>query len=216
MSRQESRVKRHAVLWMGIFLLAASTETVSQQCFDEAPSVVDGGEPYESIAPTRLTRNEREVIEQLFERLEGRWSGNSKGYFCRGRIGAARKEADGYRIEMNATRDNPNEILLTSNLTSNDDTTIRTEKLHLFLSDTTLRADRDDRAGEVRILQTAPGGSPIEFLQKVITRPGSSGGVEVRETLRRIHVSATSLVIEYTVYFIGGLASESTWTLTRK
>jgi hypothetical protein len=197
-------------------LLATSTETVSQQCFDEAPSVPDGGGPYESIASTRLSTEERKEIERLFERLEGRWIGNSKGYFCRGRIGAARKKADGYRIEMNATRDNPNELLLTSSLTSNDGTTIRTEKLHLFLSDNSLRVDRNDRAGEVRILQMPRGSSPIEFLQKVITRPGSNGGVEVRETRYRIHVSATSLVIEYTVYFIGGLASESTWKLTRK
>lgn len=215
MTREESRVKRQAVLWIGILLLAASTETVAQQCFDEAPSVLSGGGLYESIAPTRLATKEWKEIERLFERLEGRWSGSSKGYFCRGRKGAARKEADDYRIEMNATRDNPNELLLTSSLTSSDGTTSRSEKLHLFLSDNTLRADRNDRAGDVRILQMPRDGSSIEFLQKVITRP-ASGGVEVRETLHRIHVPATSLVVEYSVYFIGGLASESTWRLMRK
>ena len=201
---------------MGIFLLAASTQAVSQQCFDAAPSVLDGGGPYEAIEPTRLTTNERKAVQQLFERLEGRWSGNSMGYFCRGTKGAARKEADGYRIEMNATRNNSDELLLTSNLTSKDNKTSRTEKLHLFLSDNALRVDRNDRAGEVRILQMPRGGSSIEFLQKVISGSGSTGGMEVRETLRLIHVSATSLTIKYTVYFIGGLASESTWELKRK
>lgn len=216
MSRQRSRAKRQVILWMAVFLSAASTETAAQQCFDEAPSVLDGGDPYDLIMPTRLNSKDRKAIEQLFQRLEGRWSGNSKGYFCRGRKGAARKEADGYRIEMYATRDNPNEILLTSSLTSDDNSTIRAEKLRLLLSDNTLRVDVDDPGGEVRILQIPRTGGTIEFLHKVITRPGSTGIVEVTEILRRIHVSATSLTIEYEVYFIGGLASESTWKLTRK
>jgi len=214
-SRHESRKKREAVLWMGLFLLAASTETIAQQCFDEAPSTLDGGNPYEPITPTRLSTDDRKGIEQLFKRLEGHWSGYSKGYFCRGSKDTTRKEADDYRIEMRATRENPNELVLTSNLTSMDYSTIRTETLHLFLSDNTLRADRNDKAGEVGILQLPRDGGSIEFLQKVITRL-ASGGVEMRETLHRIHVSATGLVIEYTVYFIGGLASESTWKLKKK
>ena len=201
---------------MGIVLSALSPETISQQCFDEAPSVLDGGDPYEAIAPSLLTSNDKKAIEKLFERLEGRWSGGSNGYFCRGTKGSARKEADGYRIDMNATRDGPEEILLTSSLTSNDNKTSRTEKLHLYLSDNTLRVDRNDRAGEVKILELPRGGGSIEFLHKVITRSGSAGGVTGTEILRRIQVSATSLTIEYDVYFIGGLASGSTWKLKRK
>ena len=216
MSRQKSRLKRQAVLWIVVFVSAASTETAAQQCFDEAPSVLAGGNAYETITPTRLTSTDRKAIEQLFARLEGRWSGNSNGYFCRGRKGAARKEADDYRIEMKATRDNPNELLLTSNMTSKDNTTIRTETLHLFLSGDTLRVGADDRGGEVRILQLPRGVGTLEFLHKVISGSASSGGVTVTEILRRIQVSATRLTIEFEVYLIGGLASESTWTLTRK
>lgn len=214
--RPDSRVKHRVLLLLAIFLLVASTETVSQQCFDEAPSVRDGGDPYEFITPTRLTSTNKKDIKKLFERLEGRWSGHSNGYFCRGTKGAVRKEADDYRIEMQATRDNPDEVFLTSNLTSNDNTTSRTEKLHLFLSENSLRVGFDDRGGEVRITQMPRGGSTIEFLHKVISRPGSDGDVQVTEILRRISVSATSLVIEYEVYYLGGLASGSTWKLARK
>jgi hypothetical protein len=117
---------------------------------------------------------------------------------------------------MNATRDNPNEILLKSQLTSNDNTTTKTEKLRLFLSENTLRVDVDDRGGEVGILQMPRDDSTIEFLHKVITRSGSTGNVMVTEILYRIRVSATGLVIKFEVYFIGGLASGSTWKLTRK
>ena len=216
MPQRESRVKRRAILWMVVFLSAVSTEAASQQCFDEAPSVLNGADPFEFITPTRLTSNDRKAVEQLFARLQGRWSGSSKGYFCRGTKGAARREADDYRIEMNATRDNPNEILLTSQLTSIDNTTTKTEKLRLFLSENTLRVDVDDPGGEVGILQMPRGSSPIEFLHKVITRNGSTGNVMVTEILYRIQVSASSLAIKFDVYFIGGLASGSTWTLTRR
>lgn len=215
MSRHESHEMRTAALWMGIFLLTASTKAFSQQCFDAAPSTLGGGDPYEAIAPTRLSTEERKNIEQLFKRLEGHWSGSSKGYFCRGTKDAIRKQANDYRIELNATRNNPNELVLTSNLTSMDYSTVRTETLHLYLSDNTLRADRNDKAGDVAILQLPRNGSSIEFLQKVITSP-ASGGVEVRETLHQIQISANHLTIKFTVYFIGGLASESTWKLTKK
>lgn len=201
---------------MGIFLSAASAEVASQQCFDESPSVLGGGDPYEAIEPTRLNSKGGDAIEKLFDRLEGRWSGSSKGYMCRGTKGSARKEADGYRIEMSVTRDNPDEILLTSDLTSNDNKTSRTEKLRLYLSDNSLRVDRDDRAGEVKILQLPRSGSSIEFLQKTIGRSGAAGAVTGTEILRRIKVSATSLTIEYEVYFVGGLASASTWKLKKK
>lgn len=216
MTRKMQRAKRPAMLWMGVVLSAVSAETASQQCFDEAPSVVDGGDPYDAIEPTRLDSKGRRAIEKLFERLEGRWSGSSKGYFCRGRTGSARKEADDYRIEMNASRGSANAISLTSNLTSNDNTITRTEKLHLYLSENTLRADRDDPAGDVRILQMAQDGSVIVFLQKVISGSGSAGDLWVRETRHRIQVSATSLTIEYEVYFVGGLDSVSTWKLKKK
>ena len=216
MPRRESRAKHQAILWMVVFLSAVSTGAASQQCFDAAPSVLGGADPLEFITPTHLTSNDRKAIEQLFERLEGRWIGNSKGYFCRGTKDAARKEADDYRIEMNATRNNPNEIQLTSQLTSNDNTTTKTEKLRLFLSDNTLRVDVDDRGGEVGILQMPRGGSTIEFLHKVITRDGSTGNVMVTEILYRIQVSTTSLTMKFDVYFIGGLASGSTWKLSRK
>ena len=216
MPRQDSSVKRQAILWMVVFLSAVSTEAASQQCFDTAPSVLNGADPLEFITPTHLTSNDKKVIEQLFERLKGRWSGNSKGYFCRGTKGAARKEADDYRIDMNATRNNPNELLLTSQLTSIDNTTTKTEKLRLFLSDNTLRVGVDDRGGEVGILQMPQGGGPIEFLHKVISRNGSTGNVMVTEILYRIQVSATSLAMTFDVYSTGGLASGSTWTLTRK
>ncbi len=215
-TRLESRVKHRVLLLPAIFLLLASTETVSQQCFDEAPSVRDGGDPYEFITPTRLTSTNKKDIKKLFERLEGRWNGHSNGYFCRGTKGAVRKEVDDYRIEMKATRDSPDEIFLTANLTSKDNTTSRTEKLHLFLSENSLRVGFDDRGGEVRITQMPRSGSTIEFLHKVISRPGSNGDVQVTEILRRISVSATSLVIEYEVYYLGGLASGSTWKLARK
>lgn len=215
MSRRESHKRRSAVLWMGVFLLAAATETLSQQCFDEAPSTLDGGDPYDAIAPTRLSADEKKEVERLFGRLEGRWSGSSRGYFCRGTRDAVRKEADDYRIEMNVTRRGPGELVLTSNLTSSDSGTVRTEKLHLFLSGSTLRADRNDRAGGVEVLQLSQDGDAIEFLQKVITRP-ASGGAEVRETLHGIQVSGNRLELDYTVYFVGGLASESTWKLAKK
>ena len=216
MLQKESRVKRQAVLWIFVLLSVASTEAASQQCFDEAPSVLNGADPLEFITPTHLTSTDRKAIEQLFERLKGRWSGSSKGYFCRGTKGAARKQADDYRIEMNATRDSSNEILLTSQLTSIDNTTTKTERLRLFLSDNTLRVDVDDPGGEVGILQMPRGSSPIEFLHKVISRNGSTGNVMVTEILYRIQVSATSLAMTFDVYSIGGLASGSTWTLTRK
>lgn len=215
MSGHESHEKRIAAFWVGVLLLAASTETVAQQCFEQAPSALGGGDPYEAITPTRFGTEERRQIEQLFKRLEGHWSGSSKGYFCRGTRDAIRKEANDYRIEMNATSDSPNELVLTSNLTSMDNSTIRTETLHLYLSDNTLRADRNDKAGDVAILQLPRDGRSIEFVQKVITNPASAG-VQVRETLHQIQVSANNLTMKFTVYFIGGLASESTWKLTRK
>jgi len=201
---------------MAILFTAASTEAVSQQCFDEAPSVREGVDLYDLLVPTRLTSRDKAVIDQLFERLEGRWSGDSKGYFCRGRKGAARKEADGYRIDMNATRDNSDVLLLTSNMTSKDNSSVRTEKLRLFLSNDTLRVGVDDQGGEVQIQQMPRDGGPIEFLHKVIFRSGADGGVTVTEILRRISVSATSVIIEYEVYQLGVFASGSTWKLKRK
>lgn len=216
MSRQDSRVRHQKLLLMAIFLSAAPTVAVSQQCFNEAPSVRDGARPYELIAPSRITSTDKKDIEKLFARLGSRWNGRSNGYFCRGTKGAARKEADDYRIEMNVIRASPDEVLLTSNLTSFDNTTVRTEKLHLFLSENTLRVGFDDRGGEVRILQMPRNGGTLEFLHKVIRRLGSDGSAQVTEILRRINVSATSLVIEYEVYHLGGLASGSTWKLARK
>lgn len=215
MAGADLRARRLASVSMGILLLSTSTPLLAQACFQQAPSLRAGDDPFKPTEPTRLSSDGRKSVEKLFQKVKGRWAGDSQGYFCRGTESAPRKEADGYRIAMEATTKGSNELHITSAMVSKDNTTSRTEKLRLFLSDNTLRVDRNDRGGEVKIVQLSPGGSSIEFLHKVINS-GAPGPAGFTEILRRIQVSATTLTIAYEVYLQGGLTSSSTWKLRKK
>ena len=75
-----------------------------------------------------------------------------RDFFVEAKRGAPRKEEDRYRIVMDVTTDGSEELLITSYLSSKDNKTNRTERLRLILSSNSLRANRNDRAGEVKIV----------------------------------------------------------------
>ena len=215
MSGEGLQPRLRPVFWMGVFLLLASPELLAQKCFSQAPSLQGGQDPYQAIASTRLSKEGGEVVEKLSKRIKGRWAGDAEGFFCRGKEGAPREEADRYRIVMDVTTDGSEELLITSYLSSKDNKTNRTERLRLILSSNSLRANRNDRAGEVNIMAMPRNGKSIEFLHKSV-RPGVTGGAGFTEILRRIKVSATTLTIVFEVYTKGGLTSGSTWKLRKK
>ena len=164
---------------------------------------------------TRLSKEDEEVIEKLFKKTSGRWAGDVEGFFCRGKEAAPRKEADRYRsIALKATTDGPDELLIWSILNSKDGKTNRTETLRLFVSDKSLRAHRNNGAGEVKIMGMSRSGDMIEFLEK--GRPSGAGGAGFIEIFRKITVSATTLTIAFKVYVKDGLTSRSTWRLRKK
>ena len=198
-----------------MLLLAVSTPSHALQCFEPSPSVREGKDAYDAITPTRLSSDERKSITRIFQRLAGRWSGKTNGYFCRGTTNASRKEANDYSVELTARSDSADELSLVSDLVSADGTTTRTERLRLFLSADALRLDSNDPGSGVEILSLSSSGNAMVFLHKVFVR-NADVGVRVTEVQRRIEVSGTRLQIDYQVYLGGVLSSASSWVLSRK
>lgn len=214
MCGEQRRTRISAVLVIGILLMSASTGSLSQECFQQAPSLENGADPFAPVASTRLSKDDRKAVEKLFQNVKGRWTGDAEGYFCRGKKESPRKEADIYRIAMEATTDGSDELLITSELNSEVKKTTRTERLRLFVSGDSLRVNRNDRGGEVKILQISRSGNAIEFDHKVVNS-AATGATDFTEIVRKIQVSATRLTIVYAVFLRGGLTSSSTWKLTR-
>ena len=211
---EERRTRISAVLVIGILLMSASIGSHAQECFQQAPSLENGADPFAPIASTRLSKDDRKAVEKLFRNVKGRWTGDAEGYFCRGNKESLRKEADNYRIAMEATTDGSEELLITSELNSKTKKTTRTEKLRLFVSNDSLRVNHNDRGGEVKILQMSRSGDAIEFIHKVVVST-DTGAIDFTEIVRRIQVSATRLSIVYDVYLRGGLTSSGTWKLAK-
>ena len=187
----------------------------AQQCFDPAPSLQGGRDPYQTLTPTRVSADGRKSIEALFKKLRGRWEGRAGGYFCRGTKESPRTEPDDFDIVMKATTSGTREISMVSELQSRENKKSRTETLRLFLTDSSLRVNRNDRAGEVTIESLSRGGGSIAFAQKeILSRaPGGAGFTEIH---RRIEVGPTSLTMRYDVYLRGGLTSSTVWKLRKK
>ena len=214
MCATRARNRSLAVVGAGVLVFFAASDLLAENCYDQAPSLQGRQDPNQPIPSTQLSKDGRAGIEKLFKRMKGRWAGASDGYFCLGKESAPRKQEDSYHIVMESTLSD-SVLLIRSDLVAKDNTTKRTETLRLILSDSSLRVNRDDPAGEVMILDLSRSGNAIEFLHKELRSP-VTGGAGFTEIRRKIKVSATTLTIVFEVYVEGGLTSASTWKLKKK
>ena len=190
-----------AVLIFGISSFGNNVHALS--CYEKSPNYVNLADEYFNLeSPRYLSDKDKEMLNTLYSKIEGKWEGELQEIECKGPDSNPRMEYDNY--ELNA------EI----SPTSNAGLTIRAEKYNV--------TQKIRKGTTVTLLNNTP---TFEFnfvtddhliFSDRYRRRNVNGSSRLNEYIHEIKINGNTLEIKISLYVNGVHVSEEIWTLTGK
>lgn len=198
-----------ALLFFGISLHAYAAE-----CLSPSYSVQKGRDYLSDVESRDLVGNDYQVLKELFQGLNGDWTGSGQLVSCEGPEDAIRKEEEICTISSQGKTDSGGQFTLESTMYFPEKKTKQLDSLHLFLGKERLTTRPNVQAADIELVSVSQ--NELTFVKKNRAR-GDGGGFIGQEAVISIKKTATTSIVVENKHFVNGrLAAYSTWQLEKK
>lgn len=188
-------------------------------CYSESPSVAEGRSVFERVRPRDLADGEHQDIEELLQRLAGKWAGTVEVESCRDMEEEVVTETEEYSVESRIDWRRSGEFSIISSLSSEAKRSKHQNRLYLCLNRQRLATVCNLAVSNIELITAAK--DELVYVQKTSNRPnrlyGEVGSDKVRETITTIQKNGdSSFTLVKLIYFQGKLTVKETWQLDLK
>jgi len=191
------------VMALMLSMTALSNNAQALNCYEKSPNFTTLGDEYFNIEnPRVLSDNDREMLNALYSKIEGKWEGELREIECKGPDRNPRQEHSNFELTA--------EIIPTTN------------------GGLTIRADKYDATQKIRkgtTIELLDNTSTFEFnfvtsdhliFSDRYRRRNANGSSRLNEYINDIKINSDTLEITISLYANGVHVSEEIWTLTGK
>lgn len=196
-----------------LLLLLLPMVASAANCFSPSPSIKQNIDIYEPIQATELSREQNEMVSQIFKRITGSWVGTTTSIICKGTLDAIDEKSTEYDAEVEIETLLRNGIKISNQLHSRQDRKKVQDTLQLYLSKQRLGITENSAVGDVQIVNLTR--NFLVYLRKFVVRTVAGSAIATEE-IRSLAIYDHRLMMEYLVFSNGLLAEKMTWTLQRK
>lgn len=191
-------------------LVLIISNAYAQDCFDPSPTVQNNSEMFTEIKPREITESEYNALNLLFKYLNRDWDGSGKEIICKGKKPDAYKEIKQYKISAETTMNYQGNFTIRLELYDSENRTSSQEKYDLFLTEKYLRADSDNGAGDIELIEISE--NNVSYKQRSLHGSGPPFGIRSRgEVFTTIRRTSDGFIMTKLYYHQGILGGKKQW-----
>ena len=182
-----------------ISMLVLSSNVVAKDCYEKSPNLIKLKDKYYDIEETKnLSGDEKSKLNFLFDKIEGKWEGESSYSECKGPDRAPSKEYKTFTVASTIKLNSNNDLMISANKSYSNNIT-RHEVITLL--------------GKVRIFELAFLNNTSVLFSERALRKNINGGVHNVETIYEITFNNNSLIFVRSYYSNGVFVAEEKWSM---